>query len=196
MSTVRAFVAIELPPSVRSQLGALIDRLARRAPAGAVRWVRPEAIHLTLKFLGQVPEARLGPLAQALADAARGRPAFSVRLAGLGVFPNPERPRVLWLGVEDPGGPLARLQRDLEGALAALGSPREQRGFSPHLTLGRVRREASARQAAQAGEALQQAGAVDLGELRVVEIVLFRSELRPSGAVYHRLAASPLEPQA
>lgn len=193
MTTLRAFVAIDLPGPVRTALGDVIERLARRTPAGVVRWVRPGSIHLTLKFLGDVPAASVAALGQALAAGAHSHGPFDLRLAGLSAFPHPQRPRVLWLGVGDTSGGLAGLQRDLEARLAALGHPPEARGFSPHLTLGRLRREASPRQAQQVGEALLAEGALDLGEIAVTSVELFRSELRPTGAVYHRLAEARLE---
>jgi len=166
--------------------------LLKSDPAGRHgRWVRPEGIHLTLKFLGDVPADQIDTIAQAIRDATAGVARFRVSFGGLGCFPNTRFPRVIWIGVEDPEGTLLRLQQAVETNLSALGYPPERRAFHPHLTLARTRRVSKGEQAAL-GKLVERTQVDRLGDLLVTEISLMRSELRPSGAVYTQLAAAPL----
>jgi 2'-5' RNA ligase len=190
MDTVRTFVAIELPDPILARLEELQARIKEDVPPGLVRWVRPEGIHLTLKFLGDVPVAQIEGLARALQEACAPHGGFTVRIAGLGCFPNPHRPRVIWVGVEEPSGALARLQHDVERALTPLGYPPEGRAFSPHLTLSRVK--GGGREALEALGAYVSRSAVTVGEMQASAVHLMRSDLRPSGAVYTALAVAPL----
>jgi 2'-5' RNA ligase len=190
METVRTFIAIELSPDVLARIGELQTRIKKDVPPSLVRWVRPEGIHLTLKFLGEVPADKIDAIAEAMQGACAPHPPFAVAIAGMGCFPNPRRPRVVWVGVDEPSGTLARLQRDVERAMKPLGFPPEGRKYSPHLTLGRVKGRAPA--ALQAlGEYVSRAQ-VHLGEMGVSSIHLIRSDLQPSGAVYSELASAPL----
>jgi 2'-5' RNA ligase len=195
MQQIRCFVAIELEEDMRQALHQT-QALLKAAPAGQYcRWVRPEGIHLTLKFLGDVPENRIDSIAEAIREAAAEHPCFGISFASLGCFPNARLPRVTWVGVEDPGGALQSLQRSVESSLSALGYPPEKRAFHPHLTLARTKRVTRREQAA-VGELVQRTRIDQLGEMEVREISLMRSELRPSGSVYTRLAAGPLDDQA
>ena len=190
MDTVRAFIAIELTPTILNALGDLQDRLKQDVPPKVVRWVRPQGIHLTLKFLGDVPGAQIAAVAEALQEACVPHAPFSFSIGGMGCFPNPRRPRVVWVGVDEPSGALARLQRDVERAIGPLGFPPEQRRFSPHLTLGRVKggdRDA----VASLGEYVSRAK-VRVGEMQAEAVHLMRSELLPGGAVYTELAVALL----
>ena len=190
MDTVRAFIAIELSPAILNALGDLQDRLKQDVPPKLVRWVRPQGIHLTLKFLGDVPGAQIAAIAEALQDACVHHGPFSFSIGGMGCFPNPYRPRVVWVGVDEPSGALARLQRDVERAIGPLGFPPDKRRFSPHLTLGRVKgRDRDA--VASLGEYVSRAR-VRVGEMQAQAVHLMRSELLPGGAVYTELAAAPL----
>lgn len=184
----RLFVAIELPDDTLRAIERVQTTLQRRAPERALRWVRPEGIHLTLKFLGDVPRSQIPAMEAALAEAAAGHDPLSLSIEELGGFPNPQRPRVLWLGVTGDTAPLARLQADVEKHLAPLGYPRENRPFSPHLTLARVRREAS-REDVDAVGALTRAGWEGVvSQWEAGAVSLMRSQLKPSGAVYTRVA--------
>lgn len=186
VKAIRSFVAVELPSALRAQLAQVSRQLASSIPREAVRWVRPEGIHLTLKFLGDVSPGQL-PAIQGLAAKAAGRAQACVcTVRGLGCFPDPRRPRVIWVGVEEPTGSLAALQQALEQGLAELGFAREGRAFNPHLTLGRVRPEAGSA-AAQIRLAIEAAGEVELDRVEARSICLVRSDLRPGGAVYTRM---------
>ena len=176
---MRLFLAVDLPAELRSRLEGLQRELRSLLPQA--RWVRPEGIHLTLKFLGEVAPERVEELCRCVAEALPRLAPWEVEARGLGAFPSLQRPRVVWVGVEDPSGRLFELQRRLERGLVPLGFPLE-RGFVPHLTLARVKGSARALPPRADG----------FGRLRVEEVVLFRSELRPEGARYSRLRAFPL----
>ena len=175
-----------LPEEIRQRLAAAIDGL--RAHATDVAWVAESNLHITLKFLGQVDEPRVAALADALRRALGDLPAFDVGVRGLGAFPSPTRPRVLWAGLEDAAGALTKVARRVDACCGDLGFPRESREFAAHVTLGRVR-EPRGRQPALAGVLARGA---DFGRLRVQRVSLMRSELSPRGARYSELAAAPL----
>ena len=191
MEQVRTFIAIELSEEVRAGLTRLQEELKRRGEG--VKWVRPEGIHLTLKFLGNVPADRIEEIAQAVRDACVGFSPFQISFAGLGCFPNLRRPRVIWVGVEGETETVARLQRAIEGNLAALGFPPEERGFSPHLTLGRVRKEVGSGERRRLGQLIEATAAGQLGGMMVEAINVMRSDLKPTGAVYTQLASIKLK---
>jgi 2'-5' RNA ligase len=181
MNTIRAFIAIELPPAVKDALGGVARMLGEGLPRGAVRWTRPEQTHLTLRFLGDTPLDRLTAVRQAMdAAAAQNRP-FELRLGGVGCFPNRSRPRVIWVGLAAAGGgdsaPLLALKTALDEALAPLGWPPEDKPFRAHLTLGRVKDERGVRGVAWAADA-------PALSLPVTAIHLIESQLRPEGPVY------------
>ena len=192
MTYVRAFIAAPLPDTLLDSLGALQRTLERRVPAGRVRWVRPEGIHLTLKFLGDTPTHRLPDIEAALRAVARHAPAFDLGVAGTGCFPNPSRPRVIWVGLGEPSGRLERLQLAIEEAMDVAGFPQEGRRFRPHLTLGRVNRRATPAEAAAIGEAVTSTAPTNLGNMFGDRIALIRSVLKPTGAEYTTLSQFPL----
>lgn len=192
MEQIRTFIAIELSQEIRNSLNRLQDRLKRQVPPRSVRWVRPEAIHLTLKFLGDVPGPRMASISQAVETACHGLDRFTLELVGLGCFPNPRRPRVVWVGVREPTGTLPRLQKAVESELAGLGFEPENRPFSPHLTLGRVQRKVSRSDRQRLGELIAGSDVGVVGRMTVPSVNVMRSDLRPSGAVYAALARVPL----
>jgi len=179
-SKLRTFIAIALPEATQAKAEKLLSDL-RRVDA-AVRWVPARNLHLTLKFLGDVEEARLRDLFLGIQRATEGIEPFQITLEGLGAFPNTRRPRVLWIGLEIPEA-MQKLYEHVEEELFRLEFPREQRKFSPHLTIGRVK--------AQRGmEALMSVvERMDFGPERVTvdHIAAMKSELRPTGAVYSAL---------
>ncbi len=191
LDVVRAFIAIELDEPLLRRLSDLQARLKDDVPPGLVRWVRPEGMHLTLKFLGDVPRTRIEAIVEALQDASAPHAPFTFSIAEMGCFPNPSRPRVIWVGVEEQSGALSALQRDVERAMGALGFEREKRRFSPHLTLGRVR--GGSREALEALGAYVGRARVNVGEMRATVVHLVRSDLLPSGAVYTDLSVVSLE---
>lgn len=191
MEQIRTFIATEFSEEVRAGLERLQAELKRGSQG--VKWVRPEGVHLTLKFLGNVPADRIEEIAQAVREACVGCSPFQISFAGLGCFPNLRRPRVVWVGVEGETETLARLQRAIEENLAALGFPREKRGFSPHLTLGRVRREVGSGERRRLGQLIGSTATDQLGGMMVEAINVMRSDLKPTGAVYTQLASVKLK---
>ncbi len=192
MESWRLFIAIELPPHVLAHLEALQQWLQERTPPHTVRWVAPQGIHLTLKFLGDVPTQKRAALQDALAHAVRAHAPFELSLGGFGCFPNPQRPRVAWVGVQKDLDALRRLRDAIEAHVAPLGYPTETRPFHPHLTLGRVRRDARRQDARALGTLLTEGTHAQRKTWAVHEVTLFRSQLRPSGAVYTPLFHAPL----
>jgi len=186
---MRAFIAIDLSPVIRSGLRAVSQQLRRETRA--VRWVAPESIHLTLKFLGEIDSAGLPALTKSLlAEAGRQVP-FEFHAGGLGAFPSLRRPRAVWVGLQAPPD-LAALQASLEAATSPLGYLTEERAFSPHLTIGRVSQHASPEEISRLSELLLRTKVGDLGAARVEAVTLFKSDLRPSGAVYTVLVQAKL----
>lgn len=176
MSTFRAFIAIHLPDEVKRALAEIATELARRVESGAVRWVRPEQIHLTLRFLGDIPFEQVPAIGAAM-DAAASTPAFAPHLSGTGCFPNQRRPRVIWVGLVDEEARLATLKATLDAGLAPLGYPPEEKPFRAHLTLGRVKDERGV-----AG--VEWSADVPGLEVPVAAIHLIESQLRPDGPIY------------
>lgn len=183
---MRLFVAVPLPEGIEEQLEALIDELRQTVPSG-VRWVPAKNIHLTLKFLGEQPVAVIRSISSVVAEAAAEHFSFPLAVGGLGCFPNPQRPRVLWVGLQDQTNQLSELQHRLEAGFEQMGIPLEQHRFHPHLTIGRVRKDASRSQQQALADAVRLGGAPSLGRFNANEIVLFQSDLRPQGAVYSRV---------
>jgi 2'-5' RNA ligase len=187
--SLRLFVAIELPGEVREALGRLQHELQRRG-LEKLRWVRPEGIHLTLKFLGATPAEKAPAIQEALASAVIGISRHELALGKLGTFGG-GRPRVLWVDLVGDLDAVRELQERSETALNPLGFEREARSWSPHLTLARVRPETAREVASPLGSAIAEAKPA-AGAIPVREVCLMRSTLRPSGAVYERVAAFPL----
>jgi len=187
LDVIRAFIAVELPPPLHDYLAELTRRLLSEVPPGSIRWVRQDGIHLTLKFLGLVPEARLAEINLLLEPRLRQLVPFQVQLGGLGCYPEMQRPRVVWVGARSPAGELKALQASVETSLSELGFSPETREYSGHLTLGRVRREATRGELKQIGETIGRMGETERRTLEVRGVALFQSELRPEGAVYTRL---------
>ncbi|HIE57869.1 MAG TPA: RNA 2',3'-cyclic phosphodiesterase [Anaerolineales bacterium] len=194
MSVIRAFIAVELPPDLLSNLAQVSALLQSRLEDRTVRWIPTKNIHLTLKFLGDVSVKNLDILKEALAGEVAQYQPMEFSVGGLGAFPKIRRPRVIWVGVEAPPELLA-LQRSIEARMAKIGYPLDKRAFAPHLTIGRVNRSASPEDIRRIGDVLNDNPVSFLGAVRVQEIHLFRSDLRPSGAVYSKIFTASLVPR-
>lgn len=190
--TQRLFIAAELPGEALDALEDLQADLKDRTPDRAVRWVRPEGIHVTLKFLGDVPVSQIPDLHAALDEAVKGHAPFKLRAEGLGAFPTMQRPSVVWVGVEGDIRQLKALRRSVEENVSPLGYPTENRSFTPHLTLGRVQRRAARSDVDTVGELVQGADVGVLASWPVDALGLIRSELKPGGAVYTEIYRAPL----
>jgi 2'-5' RNA ligase len=192
MDAVRAFIAIELPQAILAELSAVEARLKPQMPHDTIRWVKADSIHLTLKFLGQVPSDQLDLIILSLRTAVVAHAPFTLEVKDAGCFPNLHRPRVVWVGVHDHDHRLHALQRAVENAISPLGYPTEIRDFTPHLTLGRVARDVRQIDQKKIGEVVQAAEVGLLGKWEVRQVALIRSDLKPSGAEYTILAHAPL----
>ena len=198
MAMVRTFVAIELDTTFLQALAAIQARLQQGQAGRAGRWARPEGIHLTLKFLGDVPEDKLKDIYRAVSQACVSFAPFALTLGSPGCFPNLHRPRVIWVGVRDQGGQLAALQQAVERELGRLGYRPEERGFTPHLTLARVREDAKREEVDALARLISEAQAHATTEttstiaMRVDGVSVMKSNLQPSGAVYTEMYRQPL----
>jgi 2'-5' RNA ligase len=177
---MRLFVALEIPSAVRENLTALLKSL--RAVSPQTRWVHPENLHVTLKFIGEAPETKLAAIRSALAGASSDQP-VTLDFRGLGFFPNEKRPRVFCVGIEASPN-LKTLAADIDWATEKLGIPREQRPFSPHLTLARFERSGVTE---KLRVAIQENSGSYFGSLRTNQFRLIESKLKPSGAEYTTL---------
>jgi len=183
---MRLFIAVELDEAIRKKLAEAQERL--RAARCSVKWVKPELMHLTLRFLGEVDEGRIPQLEEAMASGAAGIAPFGVTVAGLGAFPERGAPRVLWVGIRDNGS-LATLNSRLETGVRHLGFAPEDRPFSAHLTIGRVK---DPRGANALRGPLTAAAATDFGSCTITELLLIQSVLSPSGPTYTPLRRQKL----
>lgn len=181
MADIRSFICIEIPEEILFRLKNVQDHL--KPHSRGVRWVRSEGIHLTLKFLGDVAERRLPDIARAVQLAAQNIKPFDISLNGFGAFPDFRRPRIFWIGIQENAGMLVRLQRRIEEELEKEGFQAEKRPFTPHLTLGRVKSNDNI----GAVSRILSAENIGVAEFRAREIVIKKSELQPSGALYTSL---------
>jgi RNA 2',3'-cyclic 3'-phosphodiesterase len=189
---LRSFVAVEIPAGMQSALAQCTAPLQKALPKPLIRWVAPQNVHLTLKFLGDVSPANLERVAEALKVEAVAHETFTMSVGGLGAFPTPRRARVIWIGLEAPSALMALL-RGVEAVATRLGYPSENHPFSPHLTIGRVGQNVSATDLQRIRAALDGTVVGELGTVRVEAVHIFKSDLKPGGPVYTRLYTLPLK---
>jgi 2'-5' RNA ligase len=185
--SLRTFVAVEMSSEVRARARQLVGLL--QAAGAKVTWVKPEAMHLTLKFLGEVDLIDIPAVCDAVNGAVVDLPPFEIVVSGAGAFPASGRPRTIWLGVSQGSDELIELHDRVERALAKLGFRQENRRFRPHLTLGRVRGDRDLRELGQL--VVEHADYVG-GVASVDEVVVFSSELEADGPIHEPLAVAPL----
>ncbi|HJX31764.1 MAG TPA: RNA 2',3'-cyclic phosphodiesterase [Thermodesulfobacteriota bacterium] len=179
MSTIRSFIAVPLNAEIIFHLEKVQKEL-RTLPAD-VKWVNPQSIHLTLKFLGNIEEGNVEDIARGIQNGIKGVKSWSAAVRNMGAFPSLKNPRVIWIGIEDQSGQLVRLQNQIEQQMSKLGFEEEKRKFSAHLTLGRVR---SPKGRDELVKYLLDERERVFGEIKVDRVILFKSELRPTGAVH------------
>ncbi len=185
---IRAFVAIELPEDVKGALEAIMRQLRDRLTNPDIKWVAPQSLHLTLKFLGQVPTARIEDVQGRLANMCAMASPMQFEVKALGAFPSTGSPRVIWVGL---GGDIARLTSlagHIDATLSELGFQRETRPFTPHLTIARIRQGITGRTRAAIRTALSETEVTEGIRFQATTLTLMRSQLLPGGAVYSRLA--------
>lgn len=185
---IRSFIAVELPDGVLSALSRVQEHL--KSYGFRTKWVRPANIHITLKFLGDIDSGTIDAIASAMLSAAEGCVPISLAAKGIGVFPNIKRPRVLWAGLTGEVNLLIDLQRKLDDWLSDIGFAKERRSFKGHLTLGRFKSRVNSTEIMRA---LTEFEDFKTQSFMARELILFKSVLRPSGAVYSKLEGISLE---
>ncbi len=187
MEQIRSFIAIELPDELRLELSQLEARL-KSDKQPWVKWVDPQSIHLTLKFLGNIAIDRTGEITKAIEEAAQGIPPFHLEVKDLGVFPNLKRVQVAWVGISGEAGKLVQLQQRIDSNLTRLGFVPESRPFTPHLTLARLHNRASSDERQRFGQ-LVAGSRFEVATIQVDAISLMRSQLTKEGAIYSRISS-------
>jgi 2'-5' RNA ligase len=185
---IRSFLAFELPPQIRHVLTDLFEEV-RKAPLD-VRWVRPEGIHLTVVFMGNVQEQDLSPMGERVGETCSRFGPFTMALKGMGCFPNNRNPRVLWIGMEGTLDRMSRFRNELQEGLLPFGIKEEKREFRPHLTLGRFKKPL--KRSADLERLLFEHKGLTSHACSLNELVFFQSDLKPGGAVYTKLQSWPL----
>jgi len=184
---MRSFIAINLDDSLRNE----IDRATAGLKSGNcdVKWVPPANLHITLKFLGEIPEDTVTELKETLLSIASHHESFAFNLKGVGIFPDKKRPRVIWIDLLE-SEKLIKLQKEVENSLLTIGFNKEDRPFSPHLTIGRIRSSAGKESLLRAVETLKDK---DFGNIGVNKVSLMKSDLKPGGAQYTTIAEFALK---
>jgi len=194
LDVIRTFIAVDLPSSVLDALGQISAQLQEKLPETPVRWVNYQKMHLTLKFLGDISTENIGMVKKILQSEGAKRSAMELGIGGIGAFPKMRHPRVIWIGVEAPTD-LFDLRRGIEDGVARLGYNYDKYEFTPHLTLGRISRKASARDVRTVGNVLHEIQVGYIGAARIEAVHLYRSDLSPDGAKYSCLFSAPLSGQ-
>jgi 2'-5' RNA ligase len=191
MTVIRAFIAIDLSPEILQELEEVLVNYKTQLKNVPVRWIPAMNIHLTLKFLGDVSVSALKILTDIIMTEVSNHYRFEITVGGSGAFPNLHQPRVIWVGIEAPHE-LTAIQTGIEAATARLGYTREERAFSPHLTIGRVSRNATSQDVKSISSTLEKIRIGFLGATWVEKVHLYRSDLNPQGAIYTKLFTASL----
>ena len=192
MEKIRAFIAIELPDEVKRALTQLQDKM-KSGSQTTVRWTKPEDTHLTLQFLGDIDSALTGKITAAISEAVRGTHPFRLGINGMGVFPDPARVRIIWVGLAGDLKILGQLQKHVTSALTTLGFAAEIRPFTPHLTLGRVRDNAGPLERQNLGRLVGSLVNESESRFSINSVYLFKSKLTPLGPVHTRIGSVELK---
>ena len=176
---IRSFLAIELPKLILKKIEEVQRDL--RSTRADVRWVNPEKIHLTLKFFGNIEESRIDPIFKSIEEPIRNTPPYSIEVKGVGAFPQLRNPRVIWIGLVNGKEILTSFQKQIEAQLEKIGFQTENRPFHPHLTLGRMK---SSRGREEMVGRMEKHREEEFGDFQVERVILFKSDLKPSGPVY------------
>jgi 2'-5' RNA ligase len=191
MAIIRAFIAIDLSQDIQNRLDDVVNKYKSQLTQIPIRWVAASNIHLTLKFLGDLSLSNLNILTDMIQTEISSHHQFDISVGGSGAFPNIRQPRIVWVGVEAPLE-LTAIQNGIETTTGRLGYAREERAFSPHLTLGRVSRNATSQDVKAISKALESTKVGFLGATCVEKVHLYRSDLQPTGAVYTQIFSSSL----
>ena len=188
---MRTFIAIELPGQIKDALAAVIGQLKQ---SGAdVKWVQPQNIHLTLKFLGEPDDKKVKQISEILDEVGKNHQAFQIRINSLGAFPNTKSPRVLWVGIDLGDSETKKIAEDLENSICKVGIPKEEREFSSHITIGRTRSPAGKEKLTQAITIMGEKIGKENFNFMAGAITLFKSTLTPKGPIYEPLKVATLQ---
>jgi len=191
MNQIRTFIALDFPTSILESIEQQTKRLRQALGDDIIRWVPSHNMHLTLKFLGNVPLSHLDFLKRMLVQVSDSTPQFDLQIGGIGSFPNSKRPRVLWVGLHAPAA-LATLQKAIEEGAQRLGYEKEERPFSPHLTLGRIHQGIDGKELQKISNTMSTIQLGKIGNARVDSVHLYKSDLNSEGSVYTKLFSTPL----
>lgn len=183
---MRTFIAIELPERIKKKIEQLQTPLKKTN--AFVSWVKPENIHITLKFLGEVPEEKINEVSSSSGKALEGAKKFTMSLKGMGAFPDSRRPRVIWIGAGSGEKELSSMASKIEEEMEKIGFPKEDRKFSAHFTIGRVKSPKNIEKLME----LVKSSDFSTEDIEVNEVVVMRSQLHPAGAIYTPLRKIPL----
>ena len=189
---IRSFIAIEIPQEIKTSISQMQAQM-KLSKLNFIKWVSPEGMHITLKFLGNTFSEKVQEITDAIREASRGTSPISIEIGGLGAFPNINRARVLWLGIGGEIAKLVELQKKIDDSLVTFGFPKEIRPFSPHITLARVRESASYHDQQDFGRLISSTQFDVTGMLSIDIVNLMKSQLLPTGAIYNRLATVELD---
>jgi len=189
---LRTFIAIDIPLAIQKSILEKIEILNDEINSPSIRWIGAQNLHVTLKYLGETREDQLGNLKNSINEFARSVTPFDIVVKGLGSFPNPKRARVLYFGIQAPAE-LEALYLEVESACRGIGFPKENRPFSPHLTIGRVRDHIPATEKDKIHEVLNNIKIDSLGKASVDSVHLYKSQLKPTGAVYTKIFTVPFK---
>lgn len=193
MELIRSFIAIELPEEIRTELGQVQASLKTKEQTW-MKWVNPDSIHLTLKFLGDIAADKVKEILEAMTESVSDIPAFHLQIQDLGVFPGLKKIRVVWVGITGDLSSLRQIQNNIETNLSILGYPAEEREFTPHLTLGRVRFQIPSTEQQKFVTLLTSSKYKSAYEIKVGNINLMKSRLTSAGAIYTKIGSVPLKP--
>ena len=191
MQTLRTFIAVDFPIEIKEKIIEITAYFQSKLPPAQIKWVEPDHMHLTLKFMGETPHDKLVQIKQSIHQVISIFPSFEIEIKALGMYPNNQRPRVIWLGINAENY-LILLHNQLDQALKGEGIKSDRRPFSPHLTIGRVRRNADQESIIQIGKILSQFKIASLGSIKIDEILYYQSVLTPQGPIYTILQSTSL----
>jgi 2'-5' RNA ligase len=188
---MRTFIAIELPQEVRDALSRLQNQL--KSSGADVKWVAPENIHLTLKFIGDIDDIKLDKIIRIIEDIAKNKNSFYIHLCSIGAFPKLSYPKVIWAGIDKGDSETKEIAKELEERIEKAGIPKEDRPFSSHITIGRLRSYLNREKLVQNLENVMREFQTENLEFNVTEITLFKSTLTPKGPIYEILKEASLK---
>ncbi len=188
---MRTFIAVNFPKDLLVRIDEITHFFKKKTPDRALKWVDINNLHLTVKFIGEINENKIGQVKDVLTQSLSAQNAFNIEVSGLGMYPNQHNPRVVWLGISGEE-PLIKIHKDLNRQLTAVNISPEKRPFSGHLTIARVRRNTDKETAGMVGDILSQFTVDSLGWITIDHINLYKSELTPAGPIYTCLLSVPL----